>query len=663
MMFAALSLALFAGLEPAGPSPAPPTERLRALVLTGESRDHDWRWTSTSLRQLLEESGLFRVEITVWPEAELSLPSRLATYDLLVVDYDGPRWDEASSGNFVAAVRGGTGLLVLHAGAAAFDDWSEYRALTGGAFGAASTHEPPGPLDVTFEAEHAILGGLSKWRVAEDAVVRGSKRPAAGFRTLAAAALPDGTTSAVALAGQADAGRVFLTTLGHVDFDERSRAAWADESFQRLLVRGAQWAATGAVTPLRRVAPNTLTAADRAAGWRLLFDGASLEGWKPLGEGHAADRWRVEGDALRLLPGEGELVSEAAFRDFELELEWRVASGAELAFAYAVGDEEAADAFRYTSAGSAPANAPRGAAGERRGEAVLPEALRVLRPVGEYNHARVVAVGGRVEHWLNGIRILALDMGGAEWAARARAGGWKDDPALAELRKLPLGSVALQRSGADVWFRNVKLRPLLPDAPPAIAGAGAAGPATLDLLAGASLDAWTAEWWAEGADDVWSFAPEGHLECRGFALGYLQTQRAWRDFELAFEYRFHPTTRQGGDGGVLVRMQGAGFYPPCLEVRLTDGDAGAIWSHGDFAYEPDSARTNGRVTAPLSSAERPPGQWNRMRIRLERERLFVVLNDTLVNELAGVAHLAGPLGLKSEGVEIHYRDLRVTPLD
>ena len=98
-------------------------------------------------------------------------------------------------------------------------------------------------------------------------------------------------------------------------------------------------------------------------------------------------------------------------------------------------------------------------------------------------------------------------------------------------------------------------------------------------------------------------------------------------------------------------------------MRLTHRDAGAIWNHKDFAMDPVPRRTNGRVTAPLADSEQPAGEWNRMRIRLEGEQLTVRFNGTLVNELSGVGPLSGPLGLKSEGVEMHYRNVRLVPLD
>ena len=662
MNLASLLLALSVAPVPgpfipfAGPSPT--QERLRALVLTGENRDHDWRWTSTSLRELLEASGLFRVEIAPYPEAVLAYPSELGTYDVIVVDYDGLGWDAESQRNLIAAVHGGAGLVAIHAGALAFPEWDAYRELTFGLQQDGIQHGYPEPVEVRFADEHRIAAGLATWTM-QDAPFLHTASPAGSGEVIAEARLADGSTLPVVVAGEVEQGRVLVTTLGHVDFDRRTRSSWTDPSFERLIVRGTQWAATGKVSPLNKLAPNTLTDADRAAGWRLLFDGQSLSGWEDARKDADDSRWRAEGDAIRLLGGEdgGDIFSEEVFRDFELELEWRVADGSEVAFAYAMGEGRQLDA-RYTTRID---ERRRHVAAEEGEEEVLPEALRVLRPAGEYNHARVVAEGGRIEHWLNGIRVLTYEMGSAEWMERAAAGGWADDPALAEMKRLPLGRIALKDLGADVWYRNVKIRPLWPDAP--VPAPVSNDPAYVELFGGDSFDAWGEEWWNDRVVGVFGFGDAGELRCTGSALGYLQTYDAWRDFELDLEYRFSPVTRQGGQGGILVRMQGGGFYPPCLEVRLTHRDAGAVWNHREFAMEPDRRRTNGRVTAPLADGEKPLGEWNRLRIRLEGEQLSVHLNDTLVNELSGVGELRGAIGLKSEGVEMHYRNVRLLPLE
>ena len=656
------ALALLVGALPAA-SEGQAAGRIPVLVLTGEDQEHDWRWTSTTLRQVLEESGRFRVEISIWPGAALSNPYDVERYSLFVIDYDGARWGEPAEANLLAAVRAGAGLAVLHAANRAFPDWAEWQELVGEPWGEESGHDLFTSVDVDLvDRRHAITAGLESWKEQADGLLHGLSFDAETHHTLATARSDrftggSGADEPVVVIGRYGEGRIFQTTLGHVGYgDERTWASWRDPRFQRLLVRGADWAATGDVRPVAKVAHNTLTEADRAAGWKLLFDGESLTGWAGFGDGTLLrDRWQVEDGTLKVLAGAGNMFTSESYTDFEFELEWRTAEGAVSALAYHLAKDEAGQRLHLQF----PLEEDPASLEEARvALGVLPKAARVLRPPGEFNHARIVAYAGYVEHWLNGIRILTLDRGAAEWAEELESGAWRDDPALS---RLPLGRIALQDSGVDVWFRNVKIRPL----PAPIQDAAAPStptPRTIALFDGRDLTGWQESWWNQKPVGLWNIGPDGVLVCKGFALGYQRTEADFQDFVLELDYRFNPVTRQGGQGGVLVRMQGDGFYPPCLEVRLERRNAGTIWNHGDFPMDPDPRRTNGRVTSKTRDAENDLGEWNRLEIRAEGAVLRVLLNGEQVNEIHGVAALAGGIGIKSEGVEMHYRDIRLTPL-
>ena len=79
--------------------------------------------------------------------------------------------------------------------------------------------------------------------------------------------------------------------------------------------------------------------------------------------------------------------------------------------------------------------------------------------------------------------------------------------------------------------------------------------------------------------------------------------------------------------------------------------------------ETDPGRTNGRVTEMIEDAERARGEWNHLVIHMQGGLLQVTLNERLVNEIHGVGELPGAIAIKSENVEIHYRNVSLTPLD
>jgi hypothetical protein len=88
---------------------------------------------------------------------------------------------------------------------------------------------------------------------------------------------------------------------------------------------------------------------------------------------------------------------------------------------------------------------------------IAPAKNRLVHPVGEWNLAGVVVRGTHVEHWLNGGKTLEFEIGSPDLKARIADSKFKVNPGFGEVRK---GHVLLQAHGAEVWFRNIKLREL-----------------------------------------------------------------------------------------------------------------------------------------------------------------------------------------------------------
>jgi hypothetical protein len=205
------------------------------------------------------------------------------------------------------------------------------------------------------------------------------------------------------------------------------------------------------------------------ASWVILFDGSSTEHWRGFRQAtFPTDGWRVDRGALRPIE-EGkviDLITREQYRNFELELEWRVDpkgnsgiffhvseaypevwySGPEV---QVLDDNEHPDAENpKTSAGSIY-------------DLVAPE-NKVLRPVGEFNHARFRVVDGHLQHWLNGVQILDVNLLGDDFRARVAGSKFNEMPGFAVQ---PRGHVSLQHASvsplrAPVWFRNVRIREL-----------------------------------------------------------------------------------------------------------------------------------------------------------------------------------------------------------
>ena len=179
------------------------------------------------------------------------------------------------------------------------------------------------------------------------------------------------------------------------------------------------------------------------------------------------------------------------------------------------------------------------------------------------------------------------------------------------------------------------------------------------LFDGASLDGWTQPFAggspAEGA--VWSVA-DGVLRCAGSPIGYLRTVADYASFELELEWRFDPA-HGPGNSGVLLRMVGEDkVWPKSIEAQLQSGHAGDIWNIDRFPMQVDPARTEGRRTAKLwPSRERPLGEWNRYRIRLDRGELTLEVNGVVQNRASWCEEVPGKICLQSEGAVIEFRNV------
>lgn len=204
-------------------------------------------------------------------------------------------------------------------------------------------------------------------------------------------------------------------------------------------------------------------------------------------------------------------------------------------------------------------------------------------------------------------------------------------------------------------------------------GAADAAQAGQNLFNGKSLEGWR-YYLADhtvGLEDVWSVR-DGVLVCKGEPMGYLYTKKAYRNFKLRLEWRW--AGEKGGNSGVLMRIQGAPRpLPRCHEAQLQSGKAGEIFGLQGLPVRgpEDRFRTiknhelGGDILAVgrlVTDAEKPAGEWNTYQITVNGPKISVSINGKLVNEATDAEVVAGPIGLQSEGGEVHFRNIVLTPL-
>jgi hypothetical protein len=208
--------------------------------------------------------------------------------------------------------------------------------------------------------------------------------------------------------------------------------------------------------------PNQLSPRERAMGWRLLFDGATIQGWHTLGRDRVSG-WEAREGALVLLARTGgeanDLATDATYENFELNLDWKVTPGATAAIAFRVVEPDAqtpdAAGPEYRIADDASQTDPRRRSGANDGLHAPSQAAS--RPVGQWNKTHIVVKGASVEHWLNGMKVVAYDLWTPAWQGLVQAGRWKAVPRYGTARS---GRIVLRDQGGEIAFRSIEIRPM-----------------------------------------------------------------------------------------------------------------------------------------------------------------------------------------------------------
>jgi hypothetical protein len=220
--------------------------------------------------------------------------------------------------------------------------------------------------------------------------------------------------------------------------------------------------------PPAPTAPNTLSADEQKAGWRLLWDGHSLAGWHGSKPDLVASRWQMNEGVLSVIKRDGgaagtDLISDASFSNFEVELEFKVTPGANSGFKTFVSVQKGGPVgLEYQMIDDAlHPDAKLGKDGDRTLASLYDlypaSKSKHAKPVGEWNVARIVSRGMHMEHWLNGEKVLEYERGSADFRARVAASKFKGFPAFGEL---PEGPFLLQDHSDVVSFRTIKVRVL-----------------------------------------------------------------------------------------------------------------------------------------------------------------------------------------------------------
>ena len=213
-----------------------------------------------------------------------------------------------------------------------------------------------------------------------------------------------------------------------------------------------------------------LTAAASASGfaqdatdkkeWKDLFDGKTLKGWTDAAGKAPGAGWKVEDGVIHRAGKGGDIFTEAEYYNFDLEFDWKVEKGSNSGLKYrfaAYNGKSIGCEYQVLDDDNHPnGQNPKQTAGSLY-DVIAPNAeVKKLKRVGEWNTSRIVAKDTKVEHWLNGVKILEIDMDSDEWAAALQKSKFRDAPTFGQKD----GRIMLQDHGDVVWFRNIRIREL-----------------------------------------------------------------------------------------------------------------------------------------------------------------------------------------------------------
>lgn len=221
-------------------------------------------------------------------------------------------------------------------------------------------------------------------------------------------------------------------------------------------------------------APNTLTEAEKADGWELLWDGKTTDGWRGAKlKDFPTKGWKISDGVLSVLSSSGaesanggDIVTKKKYKNFELLVDFKITKGANSGIKYFV------DTDLNKGAGSSIGceyqildddvhpDAKAGVKGNRTLGSLydlIPSVEKKPFKPSEYNTARIIVIDDHVEHWMNGKKILEYDRNSQQWNALVNYSKYANWGNFGNNKK---GHILLQDHGDNVMFRNIKIKVL-----------------------------------------------------------------------------------------------------------------------------------------------------------------------------------------------------------
>jgi hypothetical protein len=217
---------------------------------------------------------------------------------------------------------------------------------------------------------------------------------------------------------------------------------------------------------------NTLSAQEKADGWKLLFDGQSTKGWHTYGQTAVGAAWKSDGGTIHLdvsskngyqTKGGGDLVTDGLFKNFDLRLEWKISKGGNSGVLFDVNEDPKYSETWNTGPemqvldndGHSDGKIKKHRAGDLYD--LISSSTEPVKAVGEWNQVEIKLVDGKLDLFMNGVNVVSTTMWDDNWWKLVKGSKFSSMPGFSQSKS---GRIALQDHGNDVWFRNIRIKEL-----------------------------------------------------------------------------------------------------------------------------------------------------------------------------------------------------------
>lgn len=404
---------------------------------------------------------------------------------------------------------------------------------------------------------------------------------------------------------------------------------------------------------------NTLSKAEKADGWELLFNGENTDGWHYYNAGPVDDgAWFVEDGVLKASgagsESSGYIVTDKLYENFDLKWDWSISKGGNSGMIYHVqelskfpypfitGPEyQLIDDVNYAEMND-------GYILEPWQRCAVDYAMYVpdfdtepyIKPAGEWNTSEIIFDNGHVTYLINNKVTVEFDAWTPDWFARKDSGKWNNAPEYGLARR---GNVCIQDHGYPASFKNLKIK-TLPNKS-----------VEEDLFNGKDLTGWV-----NYGTELWYVDEEGNLVCESGpdkGYGYFATEKYYNDFDLSLEFK----QEANGNSGVFIRstVEGTTVSGWQVEVAPKGNDTGGIYEsygRGWLVQIPDEKENILKE-----------GEWNTLRILCVGDRVQTWLNGEPMVDITDEKICAGNGRIALQihdggGIKVRWRNLKIKTL-